>query len=578
MISAQAVPASDARTGRAGDFGGFGPWWALLLSVAGGLATYAAFPPVGIWPLVVLGPALLVVALTGRSLRGSFGCGLAFGLALFVPLLSWLVNEAWYAWAALAGALAVIFAVLAIGQRLLLRLPFWPVAVAGWWVTVEGVRDRWPYAFPWGRLAMSQSVAPDVRWVAVGGAPLLSFLLALTGAMIARAALCYLGGSDPPQTPPAVYPRGDDPPQTPPAVYPRGDDPPQTPPAPGGTARPPRPPWPPWGPALAAVVTAGLVLAGGLLPVDPTAGAPTAQVAAIQGNVPRARNLPQQLNDSEVTQNHATATLKLAAEVKAGRLPAPALVIWPENSTDQDPRFNPATYAELAAAVAAVGQPILVGEVLQDPLRNVGQLWVPGRGPTTIYVKRELVPFGEYIPFRGLISSFSSLPSLQPVNFSPGRQAVVFDVGKIKLGDVICYEVGFDNLVRSEVTAGANLLAVQSNDTDFEIDGQLGETEQQTAMARIRAIESDRAVVYASTTGESTIIAPDGGLIAHSGVWQQAILDARVPLVSYRTLADRVGAWPEYVIIMLTVLALAWATVGSRFRRRARPAGDSLNP
>ena len=428
---------------------------------------------------------------------------------------------------------------------------------------------------------MSQSVAPDVRWVAVGGAPLLTFLLALTGAMIARAALCYLGGNDPPQTPPAVYPRGDDPPQTPPAVYPRGDDPPQTPPAPGGT-HPPRPPWPPgprWlAPALAAVVTAGLVLAGGLLPVDPTAGAPTAQVAAIQGNVPRARNLPQLLNDSEVTQNHVAATLRLAAEVKAGRLPAPALVVWPENSTDQDPRFNPAIYAELAATVAAIGRPILVGEVLQDPLRNVGQLWVPGVGPTTIYVKRQLVPFGEYIPFRGLISSFSSLPSLQPVNFTPGHQAVVFDVGKIRLGDVICYEVGFDNLVRSEVTAGANLLAVQSNDADFEIDGQLGESEQQTAMARIRAIESDRAVVYASTTGESSIIAPDGALIAHSGVWQQAILDARVPLVSYRTLADRVGAWPEYVIIMFTVLALAWATVRSRFRRRARPAGDSLNP
>ena len=202
---------------------------------------------------------------------------------------------------------------------------------------------------------------------------------------------------------------------------------------------------------------------------------------------------------------------------------------------------------------------------------------MPGKGPTALYVKRQLVPFGEYIPFRGLISSFSSLPSLQPTDFTPGHSAVVFDVGKIRLGDVICYEVGFDNLVRSEVTAGANLLAVQSNDADFEIDGQLGETEQQTAMARIRAIESDRAVVYASTTGESTIIAPDGALIAHSGVWQQAILDARVPLVSYRTLADRVGAWPEYVIIMLTVLALAWAVVRSRPRRKGARAGDTLN-
>ena len=519
-------------TGRAGDFGGFGTRWALLISVAGGLALYASFPPVGVWPLAVLGPALLVVALTGRSLRASFGCGLTFGLALFVPLLSWLANEAWYVWFALAGALAVIFAVFAIGQRLLLRLPYWPAAVAGWWVCVEAVRDRWPYAFPWGRLAMSQSVAPDVRWVAVGGAPLLSFLIALTGAMIARAVLAQLAPGLP------------------------------------GSWRSRKS----WGPALAAVVTAGLVLAGGLLPVDPTGGTPTVPVAAIQGNVPRARNLPQLLNDSEVTQNHVAATLKLAAEVKAGRLPAPGVVIWPENSTDLDPRQNLDTYNELATAAAALGHPILVGEVLQNPQRNVGQLWVPGRGPTTFYVKRELVPFGEYIPFRGIISSFSSLPSLQPVDFTPGHQAVVFDVGKIRLGDVICYEVAFDSLVRSEVTAGANLLSVQSNDADFEIDGQLGETEQQTAMARIRAIESDRAVVYASTTGESTIIAPDGTLIAHSGVWQQAILDAPVPLVSYRTLADRVGAWPEYVIIMLTVLALGWAVVRSRSRRgRARP-------
>ena len=185
VISAQAAAASGARTGRAGDSGGFRTRWALLISVAGGLALYASFPPAGIWPLAVLGPALLVLALTGRSLRGSFGCALVFGLAQFVPLLSWLINLAWYAWAALAVSEAVIFALLAIGQRLLLRLPYWPVAVAGWWVLVEGVRDRWPYAFPWGRLAMSQSVAPDVRWVAFGGAPLLSFLIALTGAMLA---------------------------------------------------------------------------------------------------------------------------------------------------------------------------------------------------------------------------------------------------------------------------------------------------------------------------------------------------------------------------------------------------------
>jgi apolipoprotein N-acyltransferase len=322
-------------------------------------------------------------------------------------------------------------------------------------------------------------------------------------------------------------------------------------------------------------VTIGVVLAGGFLPVDPTGGAPTAEVAAIQGNVPRARNLPQQVNDNDVTQNQAVATLKLAAEAKAGRLPAPDLVVWPEDAVGLDPYEYPYIYDEILATVDAIGRPILVGEVLQNPQRNVGQLWVPVRGPTTIYVKRQLVPFGEYIPFRSIISSFSSLPSLQPVNFTAGHRPVVFDVGKIRLGDVICYEVGFDNLVRSEVDAGANLLALQSNDADFEIDGQLGETEQQTAMARIRAIESDRAVVYTSTTGESSIIAPDGALMAHSGTWQQVILEARVPLVSYRTLADRVGGWPEYLIVLLTVLALGWAVVIS-WPRRSRGGGSPV--
>jgi apolipoprotein N-acyltransferase len=572
VISARAASDTDARTGGAGTFAGFRTRWALLISVAGGLALFASFPPVDAWPLAVAGPGLLVVALAGRSLRASFGCGLAFGLATFVPLLSWLINEAWYAWAALAGAEAVIFAVLAIGQRLLLNLPYWPAAVAGWWVLVEGIRDRWPYAFPWGRLAMSQSAAPDVRWVAIGGVPLLSFLIALVGAMAARAVLALLADR-------AVLARGDSF-LARGALAPRSPQPPQTPPAHGGAARPPSPPRPPWrgvmGSVLAAVITAGVVLAGGLLPVDPVAGAPTARVAAVQGNVPRARNLPQQLSATQVTQNHAEATLKLAAQVKAGQRPSPDLVIWPENSTDLDPFQNPAIYAEIASAVNAIGRPVLVGEVLNDPRRNVGQLWLPGRGPTTAYVKRQLVPFGEYIPFRGLITSFSDLPALQPIDFTAGHRAVVFGTGKIRLGDVICYEVAFDQLVRSEVTAGANLLTVQSNDADFEIDGQLGETRQQTAMARVRAVEFDRAVVYTSTTGESSIIAPDGRLIAHSGVWEQAILDARVPLVSYRTLASRVGAWPEYVLTVLTVLALGWAVLGS-LRSRRRRGGTDIN-
>ena len=244
-------------------------------------------------------------------------------------------------------------------------------------------------------------------------------------------------------------------------------------------------------------------------------------------------------------------------------------MIWPENSTDLDPRSYLPVYATISAAARAIGRPVLVGAVLGNPLRNTGLLWLPGHGPATVYVKRQLVPFGEYIPFRGLLSRITSLVALQPQNFTAGHRAVVFHVGRIRLGDVICYEVGFDGLVSSEVRAGANLLAMQTNDASFEVDGQRGETLQQLAMARIRAVESGRAVVVASTTGVSAVIAPNGTVLAHTSTWQRAVLDERVPLISTLTLADRIGQWPEYVITGLTLAAFAWA-VATALRRRHR--------
>src|SRR6185437_6358088 len=158
----------------------------------------------------------------------------------------------------------------------------------------------------------------------------------------------------------------------------------------------------------------------------------------------------------------------------------------------------------------------------------------------------------------------------------PGHSNYVFHVGQIRLGDVICYEVGFDALARSGVADGANLLTMQTNDATFERIGEItAETGQQLAMARIRAVEHDRAVVVASTSGYSAIIAPDGHLITSSGIWQQAELQARVPLITYTTLADRAGAWPEWAIVALTTGALGLAVArawGSRkVSRRWRP-------
>ncbi len=513
-------------------------WLALLVALTGGLALSAAFPPLGIWPLAACGPALLVLALWRQRLRTAIAAGALFALAFFCPLFSWVLNVAWYAWAALAIAEAVVFAALTAGQWLLLRLRAWPLAVAAWWVAAEAVRSRWPWGFPWGRLAMSQASAPTVRWVAIGGPAFLTFLLALCGTCLAWLTLGSRGGL---------------------------------------TATEPdraRASWL-WRPAavaavIAAAVSGAFLPAGRGSPGQAQAGQQTAVVAAIQGDVPHSRSLPSLLRETTVTQNHAAATLRLAARVRSGALPAPDLVIWPENSTDQDPKFNPYVYDIISTAVNTIDRPVLVGAVLQRPVRNAGQLWLPGRGPVATYVKRKLVPFGEVIPLRGLLDLVTSLPSLQPVNFTPGHRAVVFHIGKIRLGDVICYEIGFDGLVSSEVTAGANLLTMQTNDADFELDGQTGETLQQLAMARIRAVEYDRAVVVASTTGVSAIIAPDGSLLAKTHIWQQAEIEAKVPLLGTSTLAERLGGWPEGILTFAALVSLAWAGAQAVRRRRRR--------
>jgi apolipoprotein N-acyltransferase len=442
--------------------------------------------------------------------------------------------------------------VFTVAQRLLLTLRWWPLAVAGWWVAAEAFRDRWPWGgFPWGRLAMSQAGVPTQGWAAIAGPPALTFMVALVGVSLGWLLLSAVGWV-PAREPGAI-----------------------------GVTRFSRLSWLGRGsgrrrliaPALALAGSAALAVLPAALPLDPVpANASTATVAAIQGNVPRARSLSGQLNaDWVVTLNHVAATEKLAAKVAAGTAPEPDLVIWPENSTDIDPMLYPPDYQEITSAAAAIGRPILVGAVLQNPELNAGVLWLPGKGPTTIYAKRRLVPFGEYIPFRSLISKITSLTQLQGTPFVPGRKTVIFDVGQIRLGDIICYEVGFDDLVRSEVAAGANLLSMQSNDATFEREGPItAESGQQLAMARIRAVEFDRAVVVASTTGYSAIVAPDGHLISRTTMWTQAELEARVPLLTDDTLAERLGAWPEWAIVAATTLALCLAIGQATSARRQR--------
>ena len=117
--------------------------------------------------------------------------------------------------------------------------------------------------------------------------------------------------------------------------------------------------------------------------------------------------------------------------------------------------------------------------------------------------------------------------------------------------------------MRDTVNHGANVLLVQTNNATF---GFTDESVQQLAISRIRAIEHGRSIVHVSTVGVSAMITPDGTAHQQTALFTAATLAADLPLRTNRTVADRVGAWPEYVAA--GGLALMLVLLGSRRLRR----------
>ncbi len=254
--------------------------------------------------------------------------------------------------------------------------------------------------------------------------------------------------------------------------------------------------------------------------------------------------------------------------------PRPAVVIWPENSSDVDPYSDAIAAAEINQAVASIDVPIVVGAVINGPgpnhVRNAAIVWTPQHGPTQRYIKRHLVPFGEYLPFRHEITAVTGAFSLIHKDFVPGHKPGVLQAGPVTLADVICFEVADDTVVRQAVTGGGRLISVQTNNASYEQDGESGnggETAQQLEMARLRAVEHGRAVVVAATSGVSAVISPDGRVLARTKVFTGASLDMRVPLRDPLTVADRVGEWPDRVLA-----AAALAVAAGRLPTAPAPA------
>jgi len=270
---------------------------------------------------------------------------------------------------------------------------------------------------------------------------------------------------------------------------------------------------------------------------------------AVQGNVPRA-GLDFNAERRAVLDNHARVTHQAVAAVTAGTLPRPDLMVWPENASDIDPLRNSDAASVISAAVDAIKAPIILGAVLEEPRPNVSNaslLYLPGRGLTARYIKQHPVPFAEYIPYRSFFRHFSHEVDLVRSDFNAGKGPGVFRLpahggGTIAAGTIICFEVAYDGLVRDTVNHGANVLLVQTNNATF---GYTDESVQQLAISRIRAIEHGRSIVHVSTVGVSALITPDGSAHQRTALFTPALLAAELPLRTDRTVADRLGPWPE---------------------------------
>ncbi|MEU5112753.1 apolipoprotein N-acyltransferase [Streptomyces longwoodensis] len=495
-----------------------------------GVLLYVSFPPRTLWWLALPAFALFGWALRGRGRKAALGLGYLFGLGFLLPLLVWTGVEVGPGpWLALVAVEAVLVALVGVGVAAVSRLPAWPLWAAALWTAGEAVRARVPFGgFPWGKIAFGQADGVFLPLAAVGGTPVLGFAVVLCGFAlyeVVRLALDRRRTREVSRSAAAVALLG------------------------------------------VAVPVVGALAARPL--VSDRAEDGTATVAVIQGNVPRL-GLEFNAQRRAVLDYHARETERLAARVAAGEVARPDFVLWPENSSDIDPFAYADAAAVIDKAAKAIGAPISVGGVVErdGKLYNEQILWDPVKGPTQTYDKRQVQPFGEYLPLRSLLGAINeNWTTMVREDFSRGSRPGVFDLDGTEVGLATCYEAAFDWAVRDTVTHGAQMISVPSNNATFDRSEM---TYQQLAMSRVRAVEHSRTVTVPVTSGVSAIIMPDGRITQRTGMFVADSLVQKVPLRSSETPATRLGILPEVLLVLIAAGGVGWA-VGAGLRgRRAR--------
>ncbi len=279
------------------------------------------------------------------------------------------------------------------------------------------------------------------------------------------------------------------------------------------------------------LIALGTVVVIVLLSVVAPRGSDTGEqleVAAVQGGGEQgtsALDVPSSL----VTERHLEATRTIPDDADLD------LVLWPENTVDVrrasipgDQLFDGSdVYVAIAAEADRIGAPFAVG-VTEDPRIN-SQIVVAENGDIVDqYVKVRRVPFGEYVPLRGILEAFGAPIEQIGRDANAGTGPAYIDLPDgTRLSVVISWEVFFAGRAREGVKAGGEAILNPTNGASYT--GTIVQS-QQVASSRLRAIENGRWVVQAAPTGFTAIVDADGNVLQRTAVSEQRVLYAPVEL------------------------------------------------
>lgn len=484
-----------------------------------GVLSALAFDPVAVPYLMVLAVAGLlwtVRRLADARRRVVLLTGFVYGLAFMAPLIWWMRAVSTGAWAGLVVVEAVFLAVTTLALRTACTLRAWPLWAAGVWVLGEWARGTFPFTgFPWGRLVHTTIDTPLAAWVRLLGMPATSALLVL----VAAGLVVLVEGTF--------------------------------------RAR-----------LTAAVGIVAALLVGATLPTGAPGVRGDLRVALVQGDVP-GEFLTWVRGD--IFRLHAAETQRLVARVQSGQEQRPDLVLWPENSTDTDPLHDEPVRRRIEELSRALRAPILVGGLFDgerdDQVVNAGQVWTRN-GPGERYVKRKIVPYGEYVPFRHALGGL--VPRIDrdiPRDMVAGDASGALPVAGTVIGDTICFDVAHDGIVREALQDDASILVVQTSNAAFTGTSQ---PEQQWKISRLRALETGRPVLVPSTNGISGVVDARGRVVDRAPVRTPATIVRDVPLSTGSTPARTTERPLE---IALVTLGLVGWVLGARRLRNARTEG-----